>query len=290
MHVRSGILSSASKLEPIARQSLVRIWFWAFISVSTLQGCNDSAIEQTQVASGKKSEEQPLSAFEIRNDQVFYKGKLVGTLPDSSLKKAQKTLEVAGFYPKLPDGILVPEITPLPDGRIWLSGGVGKNNTYSSQTWFYNPSTNQLEKGPNLKNESIKHATLVLSDGKVLLSGGSTARPIEIGSVSILDPTTNVIESLGSLVFPRYEHSMVELAPNVIAITGGATRNGDQDEVEIFDLEKKKSRMVGHLSLPRKQHQSLKIDQNQVLVFQGKGFEYTGKELGPEVFVIPENK
>lgn len=283
-------MSSASKLKPNANQSLVRVCLWALIVSAALQGCNNSVSDQAQMAGAKKSEDKALSACVIRNDQIFYKGKLVGTLPESSLKEAQQALEAAGFYPKLPDGILVPEITPLNDGRIWLSGGVGKNNTYSSQTWFFNPSTKHLDKGPNLKSESIKHSTLVLSDGRVLVSGGSTARPVEIGIVSILDPKTNVIESLGSLVFPRYEHSMVELAPNIIAITGGATRNGDQDEVEIFDLEKKKSQLVGHLSLPRKQHQSLKIDQNQVLVLKGKGFEYTGTELGPEVFVIPENK
>jgi len=227
---------------------------------------------------------------DIRQDQVFYQSKILGNLPDVARRKAQLVLESAGFYPKLPNGVLVPEITVLADGRIWLSGGVCKNNTYSFDSWFFNPKTKQLSKGAQLAKESIKHATLVLSDGRVLLSGGSTARPQEIGLIQILDPGANVITTCGKLIFARYEHSMVEIAPGVIAITGGATCNGDQDEVEIFDLNEKKSRMVGHLASPRKQHESLKIDESHVLVLKGRGFEYKNQELEPEVFVIPGNK
>jgi hypothetical protein len=233
---------------------------------------------------------QNASAVSIKDNQVSYSGKLIGLLPASARMIAQKELEAAGFYPKLPDGVLVPEITRLKDGRIWLSGGVGANNTYSRNTWFFDAKTKQLSKGPALAKESIKHATLLLPDGKVLVSGGSTARPVEIGLVQMMDPKTNSIITSGKLIFARYEHSMVELAPGVIAITGGATCNGDQDEVEIFDLNLGKSRMIGHLMEPRKQHDSLKIDTNHVLVLGGRGFEYKAKELEPEVFVIPENK
>lgn len=236
------------------------------------------------------SDAQSASLVSMQDNQVSYRGKTIGVLPDSLRLKAQKELESAGYFPKLPDGVLVPEITRLKDGRIWLSGGVGANNTYSCNTWFFDPKTKQLIKGPRLAKESIKHSTLLLPDGKVLVSGGSTARPVEIELVQLMDPKTNSIVNCGKLIFARYEHSMVEIAPGVIAITGGATRNGDQDEVEIFDLNLAQSRMVGHLMGPRKQHDSLKIDSNHIMVLRGRGFEYKEKELEPEVFVIPENK
>ncbi|MDX2106577.1 MAG: hypothetical protein SFY67_09260 [Candidatus Melainabacteria bacterium] len=251
-------------------------------------GCSKQERSVDQSQSSLESQEN--LDVEIQNDRVLYKGEFIGVLPDSIPKNAQKTLEAALVYPKLPDGVLVPEITLLRDGRIWLSGGVGKNNTYSRQTWFFDPVTKKLNKGPDLAGESIKHATLVLSDGRVLISGGSTARPQEIGLVQILDPKKSAVSSLGSLVFPRYEHSMVELTPEIVAITGGGTKNGDQDEVELFDLKTNKSRMVGHLSTPRKQHQSLKLSSNEILILLGRGFEYTNRELKPEIFVIPENK
>lgn len=267
---------------PGANQAMLGCFVLGVFVFSTLTGCDKSGFE---AGKDKKS-----SNVQVREDKVFYNDGLIGVLPQSVARKAQKTLESAGFYPKLPNGVLVPEITPLKDGRIWLSGGVDKNNTYSRQTWFFNPKSNELSKGPELKSESIKHACLVLSNGNVLISGGSTARPQEIGLIQLLDPQKNTLETLGNLVYPRYEHSMVELALQKVAITGGATRNGDQDEVEIFDMNKKTGRMVGHLSGPRKQHQSLKIDDNHVLLLQGKGFEYKAEELEPEVFVIPENK
>lgn len=259
------------------------------IILSTFTGCVRSASEFENDRDNRPDGEKRLNV-QVREDNVFYNNEMVGTLPQSGVQKAQKVLESAGFYPKLPNGVLVPEITVLNDGRIWLSGGVGKNNTYSRETWFFDPKSKQLSKGPELKSESIKHACLVLKNGKVLISGGSTARPQEIGLIQILDPQKNQIQTLGNLVFWRYEHSMVELAPGVVAITGGATRNGDQDEVEIFDMNKKTSRMVGHLAVPRKQHQSLKIDDKKLLLLQGRGFEFKSEELGPEVFVIPESK
>ena len=255
---------------------------------ATCHGCSK---QEGSVEPGQRSlKSSNSSEVEIQNDRVLYKGEFIGVLPDSITKKVQKILESASIYPKLPDGILVPEITQLQDGRIWLSGGIGKNNAYSCQTWFFDPTTKKLSKGPDLAGESIKHQTLVLSDGRVLVSGGSTARPQEIGLVQILDPKKNVVSTVGNLVYPRYEHSMVELTPEVVAIIGGGTRNGDQDEVELFDLKTKKSRMVGHLSAPRKQHQSLKLSSNRILVLQGRGFDYAKKELQPEVFVIPESK
>lgn len=245
-----------------------------------LQACWDQAI----------SSKQNPSLVTIQGNQVSYSGKLIGVSPDSVRMSAQKELEAAGFYPKLPDGVLVPEITRLKDGRIWLSGGVGSSNTYSRNTWFFDSKTKQLSKGPALAKESIKHATLLLADGKVLVSGGSTPRPLEIELVQMMDPKANSMISIGKLIFARYEHSMVELSPGIIAITGGATRNGDQDEVEIFDTNIGRSRMVGHLAAPRKQHDSLKIDSNHVLVLLGRGFDYKVQEMEPEVFVIPESK
>ncbi len=256
--------------------AVVELGFALFI----LQACWDQGI----------SPKQNPSLVTIQGNQVSYSGKLIGVLPDSVRMNAQKELEAAGFYPKLPDGVLVPEITRLKDGRIWLSGGVGSSNTFSRNTWFFDSKTKQLSKGPALPKESIKHATLLLADGRVLVSGGSTPRPLEIELVQMMDPKANSMVSIGKLIFARYEHSMVELSPGVIAITGGATKNGDQDEVEVFDLNLSRSRMVGHLAVPRKQHDSLKIDSNHVLVILGRGFDYKTQELEPEVFVIPESK
>ena len=284
---------SEFRLKSREARALVIAVLAGLVSLATSHGCSiqEKSVDAERSGQSQKSLKGPKNTdVQIQNDKVIYKGESIGVLPDSVTKKAQKVLESASFYPKLPDGVLVPEITLLRDGRIWLSGGVGKNNTYSRQTWFFDPVTKKLNKGPDLAGESIKHATLVLSDGRVLISGGSTARPQEIGLVQILDPKKNAVISLGSMVFPRYEHSMVELSPEIIAITGGGTKNGDQDEVELFDLKTNKSRMVGHLSTPRKQHQSLKIGSNEILVLQGRGFEYTNRELKPENFVIPENK
>ncbi|MCW5824559.1 MAG: hypothetical protein KIT34_17300 [Cyanobacteria bacterium TGS_CYA1] len=279
---------SEFRLKSRLARTLVFATLSGLVIFASGHGCSkqERSVDQSQ----SSPESQKNLDVEIQNDRVLYKGEFIGVLPDSIPKNAQKTLEAALVYPKLPDGVLVPEITLLRDGRIWLSGGVGKNNTYSRQTWFFDPVTKKLNKGPDLAGESIKHQTLVLSDGRVLVTGGSTARPQEVGLVQILDPRKNVVSTVGNLVFPRYEHAMVELTPGVVAITGGGTRNGDQDEVELFDLKTNKSRMVGHLSTPRKQHQSLKLSTNQILVLQGRGFDYDKQELQPEVFVIPENK
>lgn len=256
-----------------------------------ISGCNPNKQARDEISqSGSKSVAKSEDLIRIEGDEVFYRGKLLANLPAKSRQQMQDLLQKAKIYPKLPDGTLVPEITQLPDNKIFLSGGVGKNNTYSVNTWIFDEKTGKLNAGPQLVRESIKHATLLLSDGRILISGGATARPVEIDKIQIYDPSQNQIKASGTLIFPRYEHAMTEISPGIVVITGGATRNGDGDEVELFDLKSAKSRLCGKMKQPRKQHDCLKAGENTVILLGGLGYEHTGEPLEAEQLVIRENK
>lgn len=271
------------------------LMFTALIT-SSLFGCTSGS----QNAGGDSASQSKLAqlrlqataenSVKIEQGKVYLDGKFLIDLPAKDRLKMQECLRKASYYPRLPDGVLAPEVTRLLDGRIFVSGGIGRNNTYSAGTWIYDEKNNQLIVGAKIAHQSIKHATLLLNDGKVLISGGSTARPQEIENIQIWNPSQNSVSQAGILVYPRYEHSMIELAPGKIVITGGATRNGEGDEIELYDLSTAKSRMIGRLKQPRKQHDCIKVGENKIVLLGGQGFEHGAEPLPPEVVVIPENK
>lgn len=64
-----------------------------------------------------------------------------------------------------------PAIVKLHDGRLMIIGGKSGNTTYP-YTYFFNPKTNKITKGPNMITGRENFSAILLKDGRVFISGG----------------------------------------------------------------------------------------------------------------------
>ena len=63
----------------------------------------------------------------------------------------------------------------LPDGRIWILGGLGSHHISGSTEILEKSSTNgkwKITEGPNLHQPLFGHCAIVLPNGAVLVAGG----------------------------------------------------------------------------------------------------------------------
>jgi galactose oxidase len=79
-----------------------------------------------------------------------------------------------------------PAISSLQDGRILIQGGAD-----AEATTFYNPSTNEFTRGPDLKMARGYQSSVTLSDNRVFTIGGAFTGPLQGKDGEIYDPKSN---------------------------------------------------------------------------------------------------
>lgn len=133
-------------------------------------------------------------------------------------------------------------VTPLPSGKVLLSGGYVSYNTYwaySDALDVYDPATGQVTRLGRMMGPRLEHAAIVLPDGMVLIAGGIYS--IEYGdrrlsSWEIWNPVTGVRVASGNLREPRHHAAAVLMLDGRVYFGGGAKfDNGWVASGEIFD-------------------------------------------------------
>jgi galactose oxidase len=79
-----------------------------------------------------------------------------------------------------------PAISSLQDGRILIQGGAD-----AEATTFYNPSTNEFTRGPDLKMARGYQSSVTLSDNRVFTIGGAFTGPLQGKDGEVYDPKSN---------------------------------------------------------------------------------------------------
>jgi hypothetical protein len=148
----------------------------------------------------------------------------------------------AGLFSPAPGELAVARETPaaalLPDGRVLVAGGFGKEKELGSAE-IYDPATGASE--ALAAGEAAAHgeqATVALHDGRVLLIGGWTSAANALRSAEVFDPVTRTFAALGAeMAVERDGPAAVVLPSGKVFITGGA-QNGSKPygrTAEIYD-------------------------------------------------------
>ncbi len=130
----------------------------------------------------------------------------------------------------------------VPDGSVWLLGGVDRAGTAVRGVERYRPDTQSFEPIDALALNLIarsRHSATLLLDGRILLVGGQSAQGQALADIELIDPASRSVESWrAQLTTPRYGHQAAYQFNDNILIQGGSDRDGKAlaaKESELFE-------------------------------------------------------
>jgi serine/threonine protein kinase len=150
--------------------------------------------------------------------------------------------------------------TLLTDGRVLVSGGGGSSGDTLDSAEVFEPATNSFRRVGRMNTPRKDHTSTLLADGRVLIVGGSQAGNRPVDGVEIYDPKTVSFEAVCLLQQARYEHTTTAIDADRVLVIGGRRGQSDADaldSIEIVDIAKKSSTIVGKLRFPRRVHSAV---------------------------------
>ena len=118
--------------------------------------------------------------------------------------------------------------TVLPNGLVWVVGGVGRDGRVLADSELIDPvdGTVQALPTPGLTART-EHTALVLTNGEVLLAGGRDAEGLVLATAQRWNPRTQVALTVNSpLEVARYAHSAALLSSGEGWLSGGQNAAG----------------------------------------------------------------
>lgn len=128
--------------------------------------------------------------------------------------------------------------TLLPNGKVWVVGGVGSNRGMLASSEIYDPTSDTWTPSANLTEARAGHTATLLLNGKILVVGGSTGTypaTQRTSSTELCDITSNTCSTVGSLSFARSGHTATLLPNGKVIVVGGGKGSVGPTSVEIFD-------------------------------------------------------
>lgn len=145
----------------------------------------------------------------------------------------------------------------LTSGDILICGGWVEHENPSkflTNTWFYNPITNQIKIGPHMNQSRDSNELTLLSDGRVLVTGGTDENNRLVDLAEIYDPQTNAFTYAGTMQNARAGHTTVTLANGNVLIAGGYSHLDPTAYVkasELYDPHSQKFILSGNSAYAR---------------------------------------
>ena len=112
--------------------------------------------------------------------------------------------------------------TTLLDGRVLVTGGIGKNGKILNSCEIYNPASGTWAFVDSLNIQRRNHSATLLPSGKVLVAGGRNDSYSWLTSCEVYDPKSNTWTLVDSMIFPRQDHSGILVSDSVILFSGGS--------------------------------------------------------------------
>jgi hypothetical protein len=97
--------------------------------------------------------------------------------------------------------------SPLPDGRVLITGGMDQNGTALSSAEIYDPATGIFSLAPPMGIARFEHTATVLPDGKVLVAGGYDTASDITNTAELYDPLEGVFTPTGHMTDARAGHA-----------------------------------------------------------------------------------
>jgi YD repeat-containing protein len=119
--------------------------------------------------------------------------------------------------------------TILPDGRVFIFGGVGADGQLLASPEVFNPETQAFEPLPDIccLLPRSRHTTTLLTDGSLLIIGGVGSSGQPLSSAELWDSFDDVVTTLPNLTTPRSGHSASLLDDGTVLIKGGRDHPGN---------------------------------------------------------------
>ncbi len=113
--------------------------------------------------------------------------------------------------------------TVLPDGTVFIFGGVESNGSIPAAAELFNPDTLTFEQlSGNPLTPRAYHTATLLSDGKVLITGGIGNNDEALPTAELFNWQTRTAEiATGNLAFARSRHKAVLQADGSVVLLGG---------------------------------------------------------------------
>jgi WD40 repeat protein len=128
----------------------------------------------------------------------------------------------------------------LPDGRVLLIGGAGKDAQGNPQgcvasAQLYDPKTGTFSATGSMTATRCLHTAALLSDGRVLIAGGRSSDDgtTDLASAELYDPKTGTFSATGSMTATRSQHTAVLLRDGRVLI-GLGWESADGATAELY--------------------------------------------------------
>src|SRR5437867_3474545 len=119
--------------------------------------------------------------------------------------------------------------TVLPDGAVFILGGVSSNGQVLTSPELFDPETQSFEPlpAPCCLTPRSRHTATLLTDSNLLIAGGVGANKVTLSSAELWDYVDDSVTRLADLNTARRSHSASLMSDGTVLIQGGADRDGD---------------------------------------------------------------
>ena len=166
--------------------------------------------------------------------------------------------------------------TLLPDGRVFIAGGMRRNQEFYKSTELYDPSTRQFQAAGEMNLARVGHAAVLLRSGKVLIVGGWIGHGCT-DSAELYDPSTGKFTVIAKMASKHGQPSATLLSNGDVLIAGGADHvtPGGIASAEIFHADTLRFEPVASMHYSRISHTATLLNDGRVLIAGGRGESVT---------------
>lgn len=158
--------------------------------------------------------------------------------------------------------------TPLPDGTILVTGGIGDAGAPIASAEVFDPASAQSRAVGALAEARSTHRATPLADGTVLITGGFSG-DTATATAEIYDPAGESFRSVGPMTAARQGHTATLLADGRVLIVGGRDGAAPLSSAEVYDPQSETFSASGDLAEPRTTHTATGLADGSVLIAGG---------------------
>ncbi len=173
-------------------------------------------------------------------------------------------------------------LTALPDGRVLVTGGMGRGQ-YAASAEVFDPATGAFTPTGDMYVARACHTATLLLNGLVLVAGGLNGG--YEASAELYDPATGLFTPTGRLSTARSDHAAVRLPDGRVLLAGGVGEGYTfLASAELYDPASGTFAPSGAMSVPRESHTATLLAGGRVLIAGG----HQGRHAAVEIFASAE--
>lgn len=157
--------------------------------------------------------------------------------------------------------------TLLPDGRVFVAGGLGGGSGMAS-TEVFDPAARTFTNAASMSVARTGHTATLLSNGKVLIAGGYNGS--YLSSAELYDPLSNRFTPLKAMTAARSGHVATLLPNGKVLLVGGVGVGWTfLATAEIYDPTTNTFTATGNMLAARESHTATLLHNGKVLIAGG---------------------